>query len=67
MKALVLGAGISGIAAARELAALGFSVHVIEARERIGGRIHTITSEELKQGCGIDIGGAFLHGIKGNI
>jgi NADPH-dependent 2,4-dienoyl-CoA reductase/sulfur reductase-like enzyme len=65
-KILVIGAGIAGVAAARELASLGFSVTVLEARDRIGGRIHTITSEELAPGAGIDIGAAFIHGTEGN-
>jgi len=63
---VIIGAGISGVAAGRELASLGHQVIILEARERIGGRIHTITSEELSSGCGIDIGAAFIHGIKGN-
>jgi monoamine oxidase len=48
MKVLVLGAGISGIAAARELAALGFSVHVIEARERIGTWVLRIITKNIR-------------------
>jgi len=54
MKILVVGAGISGITAARYLKDLvclirgflivkGYDVTVLEGRERIGGRIHTIT------------------------
>jgi hypothetical protein len=39
---------------------------LLEGRDRIGGRIHTITSEELPSGCGIDIGAAFIHGVDGN-
>jgi monoamine oxidase len=66
MKIVVIGAGISGITAARELKALGYDVSIVEARDRIGGRIHTIVTPELKDGCGIDIGAAFIHGIKGN-
>lgn len=38
---VVLGAGIAGLAAAQELAARGLSVVVLEARQRIGGRLHT--------------------------
>jgi len=41
-------------------------VTILEARDRIGGRIHTITSEELAPGAGIDIGAAFIHGTDGN-
>ncbi len=36
---VVVGAGIGGLAAARELSAKGFSVAILEARDRIGGRL----------------------------
>ena len=39
---LVAGAGLAGLVAARDLAALGASVRVIEARDRVGGRVWTI-------------------------
>jgi hypothetical protein len=38
----VIGAGIAGATAARALADRGFDVVVVEARDRIGGRIHTV-------------------------
>lgn len=38
---IVVGAGLSGLTAASDIAAAGLSVAVIEARDRIGGRIHT--------------------------
>ena len=38
---LVVGAGIAGLAAARELERLGWDVTVLEARDRIGGRVHS--------------------------
>ena len=43
---LVLGAGIAGLAAAERLAAAGRRVLVLEARDRIGGRIHTVHDPE---------------------
>ena len=39
---LVAGAGLAGLVAARDLAAMGADVTVIEARDRVGGRVHTI-------------------------
>lgn len=42
----VIGAGMAGISAARLLRDAGYSVVVIEARKRIGGRIETVTDED---------------------
>jgi len=39
---VVIGAGAAGLAAARDLAAAGVETRVLEARGRIGGRIHTV-------------------------
>jgi monoamine oxidase len=39
---IVAGAGLAGLAAARDLEADGASVIVVEARDRVGGRVHTI-------------------------
>jgi radical SAM/Cys-rich protein len=41
---LVIGAGVAGLAAARELRRAGFEVVVVEARDRIGGRVWTDSS-----------------------
>jgi len=44
---LVVGAGIGGLAAARSLAQQGFSVRVLEARQRAGGRLCSVDSLDL--------------------
>jgi len=59
---LVVGAGIAGLAAARKLVDAGVSVIVIEARDRIGGRIWT--SRTL--GLPLDLGASWIHGLRGN-
>jgi len=57
---LVLGAGIAGLSAAARLAEAGRRALVLEARDRIGGRIHTVIDPEL--GCPIELGAEFVHG-----
>ena len=54
---VVVGAGYSGLAAARELARAGVDVLVVEARHRVGGRSWTEVSEA---GSIIDRGGQWI-------
>jgi monoamine oxidase len=42
MKVIVAGAGLAGLMAARDLESTGADVSVLEARDRVGGRVHTI-------------------------
>lgn len=42
----VIGAGLTGLSAARKLKAAGRSVHVIEADERVGGRVWTVKAND---------------------
>ncbi|GAC1429955.1 MAG: hypothetical protein NVSMB68_02170 [Thermoanaerobaculia bacterium] len=44
---VVIGAGAAGLSAARELSGAGHRVCVVEARERVGGRIHTLHVADL--------------------
>src|SRR5689334_11758550 len=41
-RVIVVGAGLAGMSAAFELNSAGYDVTVIEARERFGGRVHTL-------------------------
>jgi monoamine oxidase len=59
---IVIGAGIAGLTAARDLTIDGYDVVVLEARDRIGGRIWT--SREL--GVPADLGASWIHGFEDN-
>ena len=59
---LVIGAGIAGLRAAEVLAANGRRVIVLEARDRIGGRIYTDRS----WGVPVDLGASWIHGVTNN-
>ena len=55
---IVLGAGIAGLTAARQLALAGLRVRVVEARNRVGGRIFSRSiGEEV-----LELGAEFVHG-----
>lgn len=58
---VVAGAGLAGLTAARELGARGAQVTILEARDRVGGRVWTIRDGFL-QGQHAEIGGDFFDG-----
>src|SRR6266576_3865781 len=53
----VVGAGYAGLTAARRLSQGGRAVTVVEARDRVGGRVWTT---QTKSGVRVDLGGAFI-------
>lgn len=59
---IVIGAGISGLAAAKTLKDKGFSVTVLEAQEKVGGRLRSNRT----LGVAFDEGASWIHGITGN-
>jgi monoamine oxidase len=53
----VVGAGFAGLAAARRLSAAGQTVALLEARDRVGGRVWTQRGDD---GVALDVGGTFI-------
>ncbi|GAB2943804.1 NAD(P)/FAD-dependent oxidoreductase [Hymenobacter coalescens] len=57
---LIIGAGVAGLLAARDLARAGRRVTLLEARDRVGGRIHTLTGHGFS--APVELGAEFIHG-----
>ena len=57
-RVIVVGAGLAGLTVADELGRRGFAVTMLEARDRVGGRCHTVE--------GVDMGAHWIHGTEGN-
>jgi monoamine oxidase len=53
----IVGAGLAGLVAAREIAAAGGRPLVLEARERVGGRV---LNEEIGNGKVVEVGGQWI-------
>jgi monoamine oxidase len=62
---LVIGAGLSGLVAARELEARGRSVRVLEARDRIGGRAWL--QRGALHGLDLDMGAAWVADVQRDV
>ncbi len=62
MSTLVIGAGMAGLSAACDLHAAGESVTVLEARERIGGRVYTRRDFFTTPNTPVEFGAEFIHG-----
>jgi monoamine oxidase len=57
---IVVGAGAAGLSAAVKVARAGFSVQIVEARNRIGGRMFTLCDPVWQ--APIELGAEFIHG-----
>ena len=62
-KVIVIGAGIAGLAAANELKSHNYDVIILEARDRIGGRVVT---DHSWNGTALDMGASWISGTIGN-
>lgn len=62
---VIVGAGVAGLAAGRALREAGVPVIVLEARNRIGGRIHTLYRPGLN--VPVELGAEFTHGEAGEV
>ncbi|KAF0929951.1 hypothetical protein E2562_027081 [Oryza meyeriana var. granulata] len=63
-KIIVVGAGPAGLTAARHLQRQGFSVTVLEARNRIGGRVYT---DRVSLSVPVDLGASIITGVEADI
>lgn len=62
-RVIIVGAGSAGLSAGFELHNAGLDVVVLEARDRIGGRVWSDRRDNQQS---VDLGAAWIHGISGN-
>ncbi|GAA3725215.1 monoamine oxidase [Spinactinospora alkalitolerans] len=60
---VIVGAGVAGLVAARELGRSGLRVTVLEARDRLGGRVWT----DERLGRALEIGGTWMHWVQPHV
>jgi monoamine oxidase len=58
---IIIGAGAAGLSAALELSRAGLRVEIIEARDRVGGRMFTLNDPALNHS--VELGAEFVHGL----
>ncbi|KAI3441559.1 SWIRM domain-containing protein [Psidium guajava] len=63
---IIVGAGLAGLAAARQLLSFGFKVLVLEGRNRPGGRVYTQKMGQKGDFAAVDLGGSVITGIHAN-
>lgn len=63
IKILIIGAGLSGLLIAYRLKNKGFAIEIVEARNRVGGRIHTVKSEVTS----VEMGATWFNDIHVNV
>lgn len=63
---IIVGAGLAGLAAARQLRSFGFKVFVLEGRNRPGGRVYTQKMGQMDKYAAVDLGGSVITGIHAN-
>ena len=60
---IIIGAGLAGVTAARELSHAGRSVLVLEANDRLGGRVYTAD----RLGVHLELGGNWIHWLQPHV
>ena len=60
-RVIVIGGGLAGLVAARDLIARGADVQLLEARARLGGRVWSVTDKDFSD-TPLELGGEFIDG-----